>query len=253
MRVYPCSRATALEEGNHMTHSAEIDLSTPASQRAGKRTQASELLARLRTDIVCGRLPPGERLVISALAENYDAGQTPIREALMRLASEGFVTLEDQRGFSVAPVSREELIDLTAARADIDALAIRASIEHGDDGWEAALLAAWHRLQKMRKIGEDGMTIQAEWEQRHAAFHTALVAACPNKVLLQIRAMLYERADRYRRLSVRYLRAPRDDRGEHEAIMKAALARDADEAQRLLKAHIHTTAKILLAEIDHEP
>lgn len=168
----------------------------------------------------------------------------------MRLASEGFVTLEDQRGFSVAPVSREELIDLTATRAEIDGLAIRGSIEFGDDTWEAALLGAFHRLQKVNKIADDGLSIQAEWEERHRRFHSALVAACPNKVLLQIRAMLYERADRYRRLSIRYLRAPRDDNAEHEAIMKATLARNVAEAERLLKAHTHRTAKILLDEID---
>jgi GntR family carbon starvation induced transcriptional regulator len=229
----------------------DADASTPAAPSSGgKRTQASHLLSRLRTEIVCGRLPPGERLVIATLAEAFDAGQTPIREALMRLASEGFVTLEDQRGFSVAPVSREELVDLTATRAEIDGLAIRASIECGDDHWEAAVLGAFHRLQKINKIADDGLSIQAEWEERHKNFHSALVAACPNKVLLQLRAMLYERADRYRRLSVRYLRAPRDDRAEHEAIMKAALARDVAAAEQLLKAHTHCTAKILLDEID---
>jgi DNA-binding GntR family transcriptional regulator len=232
-----------------MVNSTDMDLATAAQQRAGKPTRASRLLALLRNDIVRGRLAPGERLVISVLAESYGAGQTPIREALMRLASEGFVAQEDQRGFTVAPVSRKDLLDLTDARVEIDAVALRASLAHGDDGWEAALLGAWHRLQKMRKIGEDGVSIQPEWEERHAAFHAALVAACPNQVLLQIRAMLYERADRYRRLSVRYLRAPRNDAGEHEAILKAALARDADEAARLLRAHILTTAQILLAEI----
>ena len=235
-----------------MSISLEPDLPASPLVRGGKRTQASQLLSRLRADIVRGRLVPGERLVVSTLAERYDAGQTPMREALMRLVSEGFVTLEDQRGFSVAPVSREELIDLTAARADLDALALRASIEHGDDNWEAALLAAWHRLQKIPKIADDGVTIHPEWEERHSAFHAALVGACPNRVLLQMRAMLYERADRYRRLSVRYLRAPRDDKREHEEIMQAALARDASRAERLLKTHLHLTAKILLDEIELE-
>ena len=166
MRVNPhiCSTfAVSLERGNPMPNLTEDDLSAPASARGGKRTQVSQLLSRLRNDIVCGRLPPSDRLVVATLAESYDVGQTPVREALMRLVSEGFVTLEDQRGFSVAPVSREELVDLTSARADIDGLALRASIEHGDDAWEAALLGAWHRLQKMHKIADDGLTIEARW------------------------------------------------------------------------------------------
>ena len=232
-----------------MQSSTETEATAIAPVR-GKRTQATQLLSRLRTDIVWGRLAPGERLVVSTLSEAYDAGQTPVREALMRLASEGFVLLEDQRGFSVAPVSRAELVDLTAARAEIDALSLRSSIQHGDDNWEATLIGAWHRLQKMRKIREDGVTIDPEWEQRHSAFHEALTGACPNKVMLQIRAMLYQRADRYRRLSVRYLKAPRNDQGEHEALFKATLARNSELAEALLKEHIHTTSRILFEELD---
>lgn len=217
----------------------------------GKQTRASQLLSRLRAEIISGRLAPGERLVVSTLAETLGAGQTPVREALMRLASEGFVVLEDQRGFSVAPVSRDELLDLTSARAELDALALRWSIQCGDDNWEASLLGAFHRLQKSTKIAGDG-SIQADWEERHRTFHEALVGACPNKVLLQVRTTLYERAERYRNLSVRYLRAPRDDRGEHEAIMNAALARDTAQAEQLLKTHILRTSEILLGEIDSD-
>lgn len=213
-----------------------------------KRTQATQILERLRNEIVAGRIPPGERLIVSALAESVGAGQTPIREALMRLVSEGLVTLEDQRGFSVAPVSRRELIDITETRAEIEALAVRSSIENGDDRWEGNLLGAYHRLSKSLKRGEDGFSINADWEDRHNNFHGVLVSACTNKVLLQLRAQLYDRADRYRKLSTRYLKVPRDDLGEHETIMNAALARDGAAAAETLKAHIRLTAQIILAE-----
>jgi GntR family carbon starvation induced transcriptional regulator len=202
----------------------------------------------LRNDIVAGSMPPGERLVISALAESVGAGQTPIREALMRLVSEGLVTLEDQRGFSVAPVSRRELVDLTDSRAEIEALALRSSMLNGDDRWEGNLVAAFHRLGKALKRAEDGHSINPDWEERHNHFHAALVGACTNTVLLQLRAQLYDRADRYRKLSTRYLKAPRDDLGEHEAMMSAVLARDCTRAEELLKAHIRLTAQIILDE-----
>lgn len=219
-----------------------------AGAPAGKRTQATQLLERLRNDIVAGRMPPGERLIVSALAESVGAGQTPIREALMRLVSEGLVTLEDQRGFSVAPVSRRDLIDITETRAEIEALAMRSSIENGDDRWEGNLLGAYHRLSKAKKRAEDGFSINPDWEDRHNYFHAVLVSACTNTVLLQLRAQLYERADRYRKLSTRYLKVPRDDLGEHETLMTAALARDSVAAAEMLKAHIRLTAQIILAE-----
>lgn len=217
---------------------------------ATKQTRATQLLRKLRDAVISGRLAPGERLVVASLTEAFGAGQTPVREALMRLASEGFVLLEDQRGFTVAPVSRAELVDLTAARCEIEALALRWSIEHGDDEWEAALLAATHRLLKLNKLGADSHSIDPAWNERHMAFHQALVGACPNQSILQIRSLLSDRAERYRHLSVRYLKGARDDRGEHEAIAAAALARDMATAEALTRRHVESTTAILLAEMD---
>lgn len=220
---------------------------TPA---AGRQTRTTQLLAQIRNEIISGRLQPQERLVLSTLCEQFGAGQTPVREALLRLASEGMVVQEDQRGFSVAPVSRAELLDLTVSRAEVDAMTLRWSIERGDDEWEAQLLGAFHRLQKARKILPDSHSIDPDWLVRHTAFHNALVAACPNQVMLQLRTMLYDRSDRYRHLSVRYLRVPRDDVAEHEALLNAALARDIPLAEALIKAHISHTTKVLLNEMD---
>ncbi len=223
---------------------------TAADAGATKQTRATRLLGRLRNAVITGRLAPDERLVVANLAESFDAGQTPVREALMRLASEGFVLQEDQRGFTVAPVSRAELVELTAARCEVEALAMRWAIEHGNDEWEANLLAATHRLLKSHKLGPDGHSIEPGWSDRHLAFHQALVGACPNRVMLQMRTLLSDRAERYRHLSVRYLKTPRDDRAEHEAMAQAALARDLARAEALVRSHVQTTTDILLAEID---
>ncbi|KQP22147.1 GntR family transcriptional regulator [Pseudorhodoferax sp. Leaf267] len=217
---------------------------------SSKPTRATHLLGRLREAVITGKLAPGERLVVSTLAEAFAAGQTPIREALMRLASEGFIVQEDQRGFAVAPISRAELIDLTQARAEIEGLAMAWSIQHGGDDWEAGLLAACHRLLKLPKLSGDDQTITPGWSGRHLAFHQALMAGCPNRVVLQICALLSDRAERYRHLSVRYLKTPRDDRAEHEAMAQAALARDTARAVHLVQRHIQITSEILLAEID---
>lgn len=77
------------------------------------RSLTTQAFGRLRADILTGQLSPGERLRIQALSEQYNLGATAIREALSRLVSDGFVESEDQRGFCVAPVSRDELVDLT--------------------------------------------------------------------------------------------------------------------------------------------
>ncbi|WZB63375.1 GntR family transcriptional regulator [Achromobacter xylosoxidans] len=69
------------------------------------RTAASALANDIRADIISGHLPPGGRLRIKELCERYGSGAIPLREALSRLATSGFVVAEDQRGFRVADVS----------------------------------------------------------------------------------------------------------------------------------------------------
>lgn len=187
---------------------------------------------------------------MGALADTFDEGQTPVREALMKLASEGYVIQEDQRGFTVAPVSRSELVHLTQMRAEIESLAVKWSIQEGNDEWEAGVLAATHRLLRLNKLGPDGHSIDPNWNERHLAFHQALVAGCTNQVLLQMRSLLSDRAERYRHLAVRYLKAPRDDRSEHETMANAVLSRNTALAEELVRSHIEITSKILLAEID---
>src|SRR6476619_3067384 len=105
------------------------------------RTLTSDLFQRLRTDILHCNLRPNSRLLFRDLRLTYASGMSPLREALMRLASDGLVVLEDHKGFRVAPVSREEIIDIASTRCEIEGRALEMSIEKGDDRWEATILA----------------------------------------------------------------------------------------------------------------
>ena len=211
------------------------------------RTLATDVLERLRRDILECRLRPGTKLRFDELREAYGVGLSPLREALMRLASDGLVVLEDQRGFHVKPVSRADLIDVTRMREELESMALRLSVERGDDHWEADVLATFHRLSKLAKHGaDDDRVISPEWEQRHRQFHHALVAACGSPWLLHFRGLLYDQADRYRRLSLHYLTMPRSDLGEHRALMEAAITRDAAKASHLIREHIAYTTRVVL-------
>ena len=72
-------------------------------------TQASSVYDRLQQDILSGRLKPGERLRLKELIEVYETGNSPLREALNRLSSNGLVVREENRGFSVPHTSLTEL------------------------------------------------------------------------------------------------------------------------------------------------
>lgn len=215
------------------------------------KTRAADLYARLRADILECRLRPGARLRFNETRERYTTGLTPLREALMRLAQEGLVVLEDQRGFHVAPVSAKDLMDVARMRAELESMALKLSIKHGNDKWEVAVVGSLHSLSKLTKFDSD-LLISKEWECRHDAFHGALASACDSEWLLRMRRILYERADRYRRLAVKYGEITRDEGNEHRRLAEAALRRDVAEATSLMREHIETTAQVLLKSVDVE-
>ena len=165
----------------------------------------------------------------------------------MRLVAEGLVILEDHKGFRVAPVSREEMVDIANTLLEVESLAIRMAIEKGDDRWEAEIVARFHELSKRQMFSPDG-TLDTEWEARNVAFHEALYAACGSPSLKLVCHVLYERHSRYRRLRTKSSGEDRDVSQEHGALMRATIARDATRAVALLRTHRAATLGAVLAE-----
>jgi GntR family transcriptional regulator, carbon starvation induced regulator len=205
-------------------------------------TIADAVFARLRTDIVAGRFKPGEKLRLDRMRALYGAGISPVREALSRLAADGLVVLESQRGFRVRPASIADLNDIAATRIRIETAALALSIEHGDDAWEARVVSAHHVLAKLdpTRIGEPGRRV--EWEARHREFHASLIAACGSPWLLHFSGLLWDQFDRYRRLARFSGRPQRHLAGHHRGLVEAVKARKARGATRILAEHIGDTA-----------
>jgi DNA-binding GntR family transcriptional regulator len=119
------------------------------------RTKADGIFSRVRSDILAGRLIPGQRLRYSELCEFYGTSMGVLREALLRLAEQGLAKGEPQHGFQVWPLSASDLQDLTAARQDIETLTLRRAITEGGLDWESALIAAHHRLSRTPQLDPD--------------------------------------------------------------------------------------------------
>ncbi|HTH96065.1 MAG TPA: FCD domain-containing protein [Stellaceae bacterium] len=206
------------------------------------RTMGEGAYVKLRSDLIGGRIAPGSRLPFRQLSAQYQVGIGPLREALVRLASEHLVEFEGQRGFVVAPLSIADLKDLTERRIELTCQALRLSIAQGDETWEDNILVALHRLLRSQRPNStaDAQTID-EWERRHDRFHTSLVAACGSKWLLHFCTVLSDHFQRYRRFIVASMSesAPLFDdiRQQHSALAEAALDRRADDAVALLKGH----------------
>lgn len=210
----------------------------------GAQTRAGLALSQLRKDIIRGRLEPNMRLRLEDLRERYDMGFSPLREALTRLQSEGFVVLERMKGFRVSPVSLDHLHDISRMRIEIENMGLRWAIEQGDVNWEANILSAFHKLSKQPKsIPGEHATINDEWNELHRTFHSALIGACDSPVLMSISDALFDQAERYVALSIRYMVQKRDDVAEHRELMEAVLNRDTELSCQLNAEHIQRTTK----------
>ncbi|MDL2402516.1 GntR family transcriptional regulator [Rhizobium mayense] len=210
-------------------------------------TQADQVHSELRSAILSGALAPGERIQMNLIAPRMSVSQGAVREALSRLAAEEIVIATAQRGYRVASLSGEELSDLTETRIALEQICLRASIAGGTVEWEAALVAALHRLLRLPEFEDEGGTrLSAAWSEAHQAFHAALVSGARGVWMNRFRSALYVQAERYRRLSVPLRTMDRDVAGEHRQLCEAALARDADSACALMRSHLLRTTEILL-------
>lgn len=208
------------------------------------KTLAERAYLRIRDLVRDGSLEPGTRLRFAELQELCGMSVTPVREALARLTSEGFTTLEENRGYRVAPLSIEELRDIARSRQLIEGQALRLSIEKGDAEWEGALVSAHHLMQRTTRTTADKPTVVDEdWNFRHAVFHRTLISACGSPILLSICEGLFDRADRYRRLSWAIHNNPRAIEDEHKLIFQRALAREIEPAVEILCLHYERTAR----------
>ncbi|MCK9907675.1 FCD domain-containing protein [Microbacteriaceae bacterium K1510] len=209
------------------------------AQEQSDRTLTEKAYRVLRHDIVCGALPPRAKLKLEELCSRYDVGHAPLREALARLVGEFLVVAEGQRGFWVAPLSLEELRSVNRLRAMIEVDALQDSIRLGDEAWEREVRASFTALASLEQdILQRGAHLEPlfdEWETCNERFHSALIAACGSPTFLNVRATLYRRAERYRRVARTF---DRDVHEEHVSLFEATIDRNVLRACRLTENHI---------------
>jgi DNA-binding GntR family transcriptional regulator len=220
-------------------------------------TRVSDVYALLRRDILNGTFLPGSRLAVAALQERYGASSGVLREVLPRLVADGLAVSRPQRGFWVITVSPDDLKHLTEARVLIETTALRQSIQYGDLAWESRALAAHHTLANTAPPATDGSENSGAWLRSHATFHSELLSGAPNLRLLAIADSLRDITEVYRCWSARLAgpgaRGPAAVAAEHQSLLDATLARDANLAAAELTLHIERTTKFLLTAVSALP
>ena len=198
------------------------------------------LAERVRQDISFGELAPDTKLKIEELRRAYGGSAHSIREALMILAAEGLVEATAQKGFRVTSATQADLEDITRLRAEIESLGLHWSMEKGDVEWEGNVIASHHALTRAEAAVEADPIEQAlDWDDANRAFHSALIASCESRGLLEIQNRLFIQGRRFRLAALR--EGQIDFAGNKRAladIMEHSISRNAKEAVKALRTHI---------------
>lgn len=198
-------------------------------------TRAEWVDSLLRRAILQGELVPGEKLVAERLAEQWGVSATPLRETFQRLAGEGLVVIEPQRGARVAPLSVEEAAEIYELRLLLDPVALQRSMAAGagDPAFAEEVRRAHDTVAgRHRTLGA--------YHEAHRAFHLTLLSRCPNRRLVRQVAQLLEHSQRFHAAGAVSVRRG-DAAAEHRELVDAVVRGDRRTAVAVLRAHLHAT------------
>lgn len=204
----------------------------PALQPAAVRLSQS-LVETIEEEIATRRLTPGMRLDETELAQRFAVSRTPIREALIQLASVGLVELRPRRGAIVAQVGPQQLLEMFEVMAELEAHCGRLAARRSTAEEQRQLLAAHEDCAS----SADGMDPD-RYFYLNEQFHQTLYRLSHNHFLEEQVRHLQRRLRPYRRLQLRVRQRVNHSFQEHQGIVEAIMAGDEALAAECLRSHI---------------
>ena len=208
---------------NLVTHS--VSNSSPA-------TLAERAYAQIKQLIFDFVLLPGYRFSESELAGRVEVSRTPLRQALQRLQREGFLQVFPKSGWQVSPLDFEVFDQLYDFRVLLESHAVAKLCEAEVRPILKELAEVW--LVKV----DERHTVGAMVDGMDEAFHSSLVRAVGNQEMSRVHDDITDRIRIIRRLDFTKASRVEATYQEHAKILRAITQRRADEAQRMLRAHI---------------
>ena len=187
----------------------------------------------LEEEILTGVLRPGDRLEELQLAERFGVSRTPIREALFQLSAAGLIEQRPRRGTFVAEVGPRRLMEMFDVMAELEAMCARLAARRATAEDLAALREAHDGCARAAEQGDcDG------YYYRNETFHECIRSASRNEFLVEQADALQKRLKAYRRLQLRARDRLRASFAEHDAIVTAIEAGDAEAAAEAMRNHV---------------
>ena len=205
----------------------EKEAAVAAERRADRIRQS------LEQDIVTGQLPPAARLDEVRLAERFQVSRTPVREALMQLSASGLVEIRPRQGATVAELGLKRMVEMFEVMAELEGLCARLAARRMSQDERAELQRLHEDTRRYLSDNDPDAYYAANLD-----FHEAIYAGSHNGFLAEQTRGLRQRLTPYRRIQLRRAGRLADSFAEHEAVVRALLSGDAEEAELLLRKHV---------------
>jgi DNA-binding GntR family transcriptional regulator len=203
-------------------------------------TAAEFIIEALRHDILTGKLAPGEKLPLDALASRFGTSVIPIREALRVLEAERLIDLRPHKTATVAVLSLETIKDLYRVRLILDVEAVRMAHGNLPPGKLAEIRTV---IDRMERAAERRDSLRAF--ALHNQIHFTIYEASGSPALVKILAGLWDDTERYRH-AVKYHRSDIHTwADEHRLLVDLLETGTADEAARAIHEHLSKTLEAL--------
>ncbi len=184
----------------------------------------------LRKDIIEGRLKPGQKIIMSEVAKEFGLSDIPVREAIRRLESEGYVHFTPHVGAIVSELDGDKIIELYLIRTELESLATRLAVPHVTSRDIDFLVKKNHEME---------LAIQSEKLEKLGAlnkdFHLRIYRAAPYPTLTQLIEDLWEKMERTQCVFSFVPERAVESVEEHKKIIEALKAKDTNLAEELVK------------------
>lgn len=198
------------------------------------RIDTQKAYEQLRDRIVRLQLAPGALIDEQQLSAELDLSPTAVREAIKLLAHDGLVQVTPRHGLYVAPVSLEDLAQLSEMRAPLEALCARLAAQRATAD-ELAVLAALRQEHHGIAASDSGRLFELDHR-----FHQAIAGAAHNKYLAQTLETFFGLSQRLWYLALPEIGSLPAAVEKHLGMMAAIQAGDADAAERLMRTHVQS-------------
>jgi DNA-binding GntR family transcriptional regulator len=211
-----------------------------ATMAIASKTKNVAVYNKLRQGIIKGKLKPGQKVVMADLAKAFGLSETPVREAIRRLESEGYVDFTPHTGAIVTKIDEGELVEIYLIRIALEELATRLASPHITEK-DIDFLNKKNREMEMA-IQQNRYEILAGINK---LFHLRIYKAAPFPRLYKMICDLWDTFERWPSVFSYVPERAAASVEEHKKIIQALQARDTDLADQLIKEQKERTLKAL--------